>query len=184
MKLSADDPWVDVPGRVGALALRPVDLGPVTEVLGLPGRDLDAGLRAAVGIGDPGPGRSDRRDGIRVLWSGLDAVLVVGARVRVDGALCVDQGDAWAALMLSGDVRSVLARLCPLDLREAAFPVGATARSLLGHVGMILSRLPGEDWLLLVPRPMTSTVAHDLVEASEGLAARRRTAGQGRGGAG
>jgi sarcosine oxidase subunit gamma len=179
VKLAAADPWVDLPAEVGALSLRPVDPGPVTEVLKLPGRDLDAGLRAALGVGAPGPGRSVAQGGIRILWSGLDAVLVLGARVDVDGAVCVDQGDAWAALTLSGNVRTVLARLCPLDLREDAFPAGAMARSLLGHVGMVLAYLPGGKWLLLVPRSMTTTVAHDLVEAAEGVAARERIAGQG-----
>jgi sarcosine oxidase subunit gamma len=38
-----------------------------------------------------------------------------------------------------------LAALCPLDLRNEAFPVGAAVRSLLGEAGLFVARLPALD---------------------------------------
>ena len=88
-----------------------------------------------------------------------DAALVLGARVEIEGAVCVDQSDGLAALELEGSVREVLARLCPIDLRERAFPEGATARTLLNHVHVSLTRVSGGTWLVLMPRSMAGTVA-------------------------
>jgi sarcosine oxidase subunit gamma len=150
-----------------------MELGPVTEVLAVGGADLSGPLKDAVGVGWPAPGRSEAAEGgVRVVWSGREAVLVLGAAVEIDGALCVDQSDGWAALELTGAVRDVLARLCPLDLRGRSFPVGAAARSLLNHVPALLVRTSEEGWLVLAPRSMAGTVLEELTEAARGVAAR------------
>ena len=173
MRLAAESAWGDVPVAVGSLRLREVELGAVTEVLPLAGKDVSAALEQAVGVGFPGPGTSNSTGNIRVLWAGREAALVIGARLELDGAVCVDQSDGWAALELQGAVRSVLARLCPLDLREGQFPTGATARSLLNQVTVSLTRIGDECWLLLVPRSMTGTVLDEIVTTAESVAARQ-----------
>lgn len=172
MKLAPEQPWVEVPAKVGPLTLELVGLESVTEVLPIRGADVSAALRAEVGVGFPAPGRSEAAGNVRVIWSGRDAALVLGARVEVEGAVCVDQSDGWAALLLGGAVRGVLVRLCPLDLRDRAFPEGSAARSLLKHVPVLLMRVSEGEWLLLAPRSMAGTVLEDLIEAARGLAAR------------
>lgn len=172
MRLAAEQAWAEVPRNVGGLKLEAVALDRVTEVLPLTGGDVSEALRAEVGVGVPGPGRTEAAGDVRVVWSGREAALVLGAAVEVEGAVCVDQSDGWAGLRLGGEVRGVLARLCPLDLREQSFPVGSAARSLLRHVHVLLARVSEREWLLLVPRSMAGTVLEELSEAARGLAAR------------
>ena len=57
-----------------------------------------------------------------------------------------DQSDAWAALSLSGgSARIVLEHLCQLDCRDTAMPQGATARTIMAHLGVILLRQRDTD---------------------------------------
>jgi sarcosine oxidase subunit gamma len=69
-------------------------------------------------------------------------------------------------------VREVLARLCPLDLRDGSFPVWAAARSLLNNVPVVLGRVSEGGWLLLAPISMAGTVLEELAEAARGVASR------------
>ena len=172
MRLAEEHPWGEVPSEIGGLTLKAVPLDCVTEVLAIDGADPAAALRAEVGVGIPEPGRTEAAAGVCAVWSGRGAALILGARVDVSGALCVDQSDGWAALRLGGTVRHVLARLCPLDLRDLSFPAGAAARSLLNHVAVVLARVSGEEWLLLVPRSMAGTVLEEIVAAARSVAAR------------
>lgn len=172
MKILAERAWPEVPATVGELQLAAVAIDEITEVLPIGDADVSGGLRAAIGIGFPKKGRSEAAEGVRVVWSGREAALVLGARIEIDGAVCVDQSDGWAALRLGGAVREVLARLCPLDLREGSFPVGMAARSLLNHVPVLLNRVGEGEWLLLVPSSMAGTVLEELTGAARGVAAR------------
>ena len=172
MRLAPASPWAGVPEWVGTLRLEPVAVEAATEVLPVGGADVSVGLERTLGVRFPGPGRSLSAGGVRVLWFGRETALVLGARVEVEGALCVDQSDGWAALQLSGAVRQVLARLCPLDLRDVPFPAGAAARTLLNHVEVCLTRVEQDGWLLLVPRSMTGTVLEEIVAAAEAAAGR------------
>lgn len=172
MRLAPESPWAEVPDQVGELRLAPVTLDRAIEVLPLGDPDLTPALEAAVGLAFPEPGRSAAQGDVRVLWFGRDAALVLGATVEIEGTICVDQSDAWAALEMSGAVREVLARLCPLDLRERSFAEGATARTLLDHIAISLTRTARDRWLLLVPRTMTGTVLTALTDAAVRLAAR------------
>jgi sarcosine oxidase subunit gamma len=172
MRLGSEAPWGELPQEVGGLTLAAVALDRVTEVLAIGGADLSEAFREAVGVGLPAVGRTEAADGVRVVWSGREAVLVLGAAVEVEGALCVDQSDGWVGLELEGGVREVLARLCPLDLRDGSFPVGAAARSLLNHVPVLLARVSEGGWLLLAPSSMAGTVLEELAEAARGVASR------------
>ena len=171
MKLAPATPWGEIPVEVGGLRIAPVPLDAITEVLPIGGADVSAALEAAIGVGFPEPGCSAAGE-VRIVWSGREAALVLGASVHVEGALCVDQSDGWAALEMSGAVREALARLCPLDLRETSFPPGATARTLLNHVGVSLTRTGPDRWLLLAPRSMAGTVLEEITVAAAMVAAR------------
>ena len=172
VKLAPEAPWHGVPERVGNLRLAQVPLGHAPEILPLGNVDVSRALEETLGLTFPEPGRSAAEGGVRVIWFGRQSALVLGAAIDVEGAVCVDQSDAWAALELSGTVREVLARLCPLDLRDRSFAVDATARTLLHHVGISLTRVSQDHWLLLVPRTMTGSVLTAVTDAATGLAAR------------
>ena len=65
----------------------------------------------------------------------------------------------------------MLARLVPIDLDPAAFPPGSAARSMLGHVPLLL--VNGDDGFeLLVPRSYARTAVEELATAMRGVAAR------------
>jgi heterotetrameric sarcosine oxidase gamma subunit len=54
-----------------------------------------------------------------------------------------DQSDAWAVLQLTGRKASeALQHLCQLDCRNHAMPVGATARTMMAHLSVIITRRP------------------------------------------
>ena len=54
-----------------------------------------------------------------------------------------DQSDAWAVLQLTGEMAGeALLHLCQLDCRNHAMPVGATARTMMAHLGVIITRRP------------------------------------------
>jgi sarcosine oxidase subunit gamma len=88
-------------------------------------------------------------------------------------AALTDQTDGWAGLSLTGPKGpDVLARLMPVDLRSAAFPVGHAVRAPLNHMNAILMRRGAYDFVLLVFRSMAQTAWHELEGAMQTLAAR------------
>ena len=132
------------------------------------------GAGAALACGWPEPGRWIEGDGLRAVWSGRDAAMVVGARPEgLEGRAAVtEQTDAWVVVRLEGSgAGDVLARLVPVDLRERAFPEGSVARTLLGHASVLILRGGGafEIWAF---RSMARTLAHELGRAMRGVAAR------------
>jgi sarcosine oxidase subunit gamma len=61
-------------------------------------------------------------------------------------SLITDLTHSQFPFLLTGPcAKDRLAALCPLDLRDEAFPVGAAARSLLGEAGLFVARLPALD---------------------------------------
>jgi len=58
-------------------------------------------------------------------------------------ALVTDLSDGRTGFILSGSAaRDRLAAVCPLDLRDAVFPVGSATRSLVGEAALFVARLP------------------------------------------
>ncbi|TFL17330.1 sarcosine oxidase subunit gamma [Jannaschia formosa] len=122
----------------------------------------------------PGPGRSTQRGGGLLLWSGRNQALLVGPRPDpIPQIAMTDQSDAWAVLRLEGPAaRAVLARLTPLDLRDAGLGEGRVARSLLGHMPALFHRAGPDRYELFVFRSMTGTAVHEVERAMRGVAAR------------
>jgi heterotetrameric sarcosine oxidase gamma subunit len=115
--------------------------------------DVDARLRAALGLGLPATGRAvTGADGAAVLWGGLGQYLVLlpteglRAATRLEAAI----GDAGAVTPLAGartlivlggpEASEALARLLPIDLDPTAFPPGSVAHTLAGHIGVLAWR--------------------------------------------
>ena len=65
-----------------------------------------------------------------------------------------DQSDAWFTLALTGPlIHLTLERICPIDCSSSVMPIGATARTMMEHVGTIILRRPDDDgspcfWLM------------------------------------
>lgn len=168
-----------LPLRAGAMRLEEVEPGRITSLMPGPGQAgaLDAALRAAHGVGWPEPGAAHLGDGVAVIWTGLDQAMLVGPApdpsLAAQAAL-TDQSDAWAVVELSGDAGpEALARLVPVDLRAHAFAEGATARTLLGHMSVSVTRTGAERLRIMAFRSMAGTLVRELHEAMESVAARR-----------
>jgi sarcosine oxidase subunit gamma len=115
--------------------------------------DLDARLRASLGVGLPETGRAVvGPDGAAVLWGGLgqSLVLLPADGLRAASRLEAAIGDAGAATALAGartliavggpEAIEALSRRLPIDLGAAVFPPGSVAHTLAGHVGVLVWR--------------------------------------------
>ncbi len=166
------------PVTIGTVTLAEVAPGPVTSVAPFRGQEAEVGklLSDAFGFGFPAPGRSENGNPARMVWAGRGRALLIGA-VPPAGlaplAALTDQSDAQAVIAISGEEAApVLARLTPLDLREGTFPVGATARSLIGHMTAQITRIAETGYEIMVMRSMGATLLHELTHAAQGVAAR------------
>nr|WP_246849789.1 sarcosine oxidase subunit gamma [Rubellimicrobium arenae] len=165
-----------LPLAIGAAHLSEVDPGPVTSIA--PFRGQEAALsRALGGAALPSPGRVQRMNEGRLVWSGPGRAILVGVPVPEglsELAAVVEQGDGLACLRLEGlAAREVLARLVPIDLRDGAFPEGATARTLLNHLAVTLIRIEPRAYEIFAMRSMARTLVHELDEAMRRVAARQ-----------
>lgn len=162
-----------LPVTIGAVTLDEALPEAITSVTPLRGQD--GAVARALGQPLPGPGETTTGPAGEMVWTGRGQAMLLGpAPGPVAGAGITDQSDAWAVLVLSGPgAADVLARLVPVDLREAAFAVGATARTLVGHMPASLTRTGAEAWRIMVFRAMARTAVHELSEAMRTVAARR-----------
>ncbi|WP_372893448.1 sarcosine oxidase subunit gamma [Rhodosalinus sp.] len=168
-----------LPRRAGAMRLEEVEPGRITSLMPGPGQAgaLDAALRAAHGVGWPAPGAAHLSETASMIWTGMDQAMLIGPApdpsLAAQAAL-TDQSDAWAVVELSGDAGpEALARLVPVDLRAHVFAEGATARTLLGHMSVSITRTGPERLRIMAFRSMAGTLVHEVHEAMESVAARR-----------
>jgi sarcosine oxidase subunit gamma len=115
----------------------------------------------------------------RALWFGREMALLIGPapdESLAAHAALTDQTDAWAVVHLEGrQAAEVLARLCPLDLREAVFAPGHTARSDVAHMAGSVSRLGPQTWQIMVFRSMATTLVHEVEIVMARVAARQNS---------
>ena len=161
---------------LAGVTLAEADLGQITSVAPFMGQDKALAMALkALGLSFPAPNQVSSKGGVRLVWTGRDQAFLIGAAPQgLDGlAALTDQSDGWAALRLDGPgAGDVLARLYPLDLRAAAFPVGRVARAPLNHMSSILMRPGPQSFEMLVFRSMARTAWHEAEVAMRALAAR------------
>jgi len=159
-----------LPRQIGGIAITEVHPGPVTSVAPFAGRGAEVSAALSpLGLRWPEPGEALASDAARILWVGRSMALVMGAAVP-DGlaahAALTDQTGASAIVDLSGEgLDEVLARLVPVDLRLSACPVGATRRTLIGHMQGSVTRTGPDRIEIAVMRSMGETMVHDLERA-------------------
>ena len=127
------------------------------------GREAEARrmIDTAFGLDLPGPGRSASNETHRLIWMDPDQMMLMFeddaplAEPEVKGMLegfcyTTNQTDGWVILSLAGSrVREALSRLCPIDLHEGVFPVGAVARTVMEYMGAVVLRDGRNSFLLL-----------------------------------
>lgn len=115
--------------------------------------------------GSATPGTA-RREGDVLEWSVSPGEWTVAGDGTADGD--VDLTHVRAVFRLTGDLaRSVLAKVCSLDLADDMFPTGAAARTTVAGVATELVRDDGEEvsYLLLPSRSFAGFVWGVLVDA-------------------
>lgn len=163
-----------LPISEGALTLveTPVDSAVLVTAFKGQEKAIGAAVKKAVGVGLPRPGEDLRGDEGRALWVGPGQALVFGRLPEQPGAAVVDQSDAFACATLTGPgAETALARLVPLDLRATVFPVGRTARTLIGHMPASVTPVD-EGFELMVMRSMAGTLVEEVHRAMSLVAAR------------
>ncbi len=149
------------------------------------GDRLSAALDRAFGLRLPVAGGSVRSaDGsLNLLWTAPDQCLLLAgdrsidfdreAEAALDGAGYITlQSDNWAVIALSGgDCRRVLERLTMIDTGAEQFPVGSVARSLMRHLGVILTRTGDDSYLLLSAASSALSFWEDVRHAAQAVAA-------------
>ena len=165
-----------LPVSAGGVTLSEAAGGPITSVAPFRGKERAvATALKKLGLGWPGPGQSLRSGGVACLWTGRDQAFLIGSAPEgLDGiAALTDQSDGWARMRLEGrGAEAVLTRLVPLDLRAAAFPDGAVARSGLNHMMAVLTREGPEAFGIMVFRSMAGSAVHEIAAAMKAVAAR------------
>ena len=146
--------------------------------LGLPA--LGATLTDLVGAGLPEVRTVSRGERGRVVWMSPDELLVLCEPARADEVveklearlagehhMVVDVSHARVVFRLSGRrVPEVLAKGAPVDLRDAAFPVGAARRTHLGEIAVGFWRTSDESWEIVCFRSVAHHLADWLAAAS------------------
>ena len=167
-----------LPVTAGAATLAAAAAGPITSVAPFRGKERAASSALKpLGLSFPGPGKAVTKDGAACVWAGRGQAFLIGAEAPEELAgiaALTDQSDAWVVMRLSGaGAEAVLARLVPLDLRAATgFRTGSAARTLLGHMPLVIRRVAAADFELMTFRSMAAHAVHELSVAMEAVAAR------------
>lgn len=169
-------PLTHAPLAAGGAVLAVLDHGPLAQIARF--HSLDdriEGLLAPLGLSFPDPGRVSAAGDLRLVWTGRDQAMLVGAAAPpglAGVAAVTDQSDGWVALSLTGPgAEAALARLVALDLRAGAFPPGHAARSALNHMPLILWR-EADGFRLMTFRSMARSAWDEIAHVLHGLAAR------------
>lgn len=164
-----------LPITVGTVSLTEFVVDQITSIAPYGGKDkqVSAALKDQIGVGLPSVGRSLGKGDVLVQWAGHRTWFLRG-EVSLDGLAAVtDQSDAWAIVEIAGSgVEHVLARLVPVDLRASTFKKGHTARTLLGHMNVLITRTGAQMFEIMAMRSMAGTLVHELEQAMRGVAAR------------
>lgn len=131
---------------------------------------LSEALRSGWGLAMPDPTQSESNGQTRAIRTAPDQILLMfpwgthDAEPMVQGKLngaghTTDQTDTWVVLEVSGpDTLAALERLCPLDI--ASFSVGASARTIMEHMGALIVRLDSDRFLLMSANSSAKSFLH------------------------
>jgi sarcosine oxidase subunit gamma len=167
-----------LPVKTGGVTLSEVEAGAMTSLTPFKGQEkaLSDALKAAHGMMFPATNRATGKEGARAIWFGQGQAILIGPECDAGlGSLAAitDQSDAWAVVRLEGaGAEDVLARLVPVDLRVGAFKRGHTARTMMQHLMVSITRVGDNAFQIMAFRSMAVTLVHELETAMKGVAAR------------
>lgn len=124
---------------------------------------LKKAVKAAAGVDVPAPLTAAFKGDKGAVWMSPDELLLLTAYDRIDAeisnlkkalggqhAMVLDVSDARALLRVTGDgARELMAKGAPLDVSDAAFPVGAARRTHFAEIAVGLWRREADMWELV-----------------------------------
>ena len=166
-----------LPLTIGGAQITDVSPSHITSLAPYSGQEpaMSKALKAAHGLTLPSANETTENGAMRAVWGGSHVYLLGGAPdpALATYAALTDQTDAWSVVKLQGKtVQAVLARLVPLDVRLAQFPVGRAVRTKLVHLSVSLVRVSEDAFVIMTFRSMAKTLVHDIQEAMTTVAAR------------
>ena len=168
----------------GVTLKAPADLAIVSMALPLGGEAAaEKAIKTAFGADLPEVGKSVVGKGdVRLVRLSLDSAFAIFTHATPDAephvagklkgaAYTTDQTDVWAGLEISGPrARIALERICPLDLHDDGFAVGAAKRTVMEHLGTIIWRLGAQEWRLMSASSSAGTFLHAIETSVENVA--------------
>ena len=167
-----------LPLTIGSVSVAEMSLPAITALGCLTDQKkaLSSALQTHHGLVLPATQRSTGKASARCLWYGAQ-YLLIGPKPHpalAKTAVLVDQSDCFAAITLKGmHSREILARLVPINVSPAVFKQGHSARSLLQHIHISITRVSKDGFLILAPRSMAGTLIKDLNSAMQTVAVRQ-----------
>ena len=101
-------------------------------------------------------------DQMLLIGRGDGNVFETDVRTRLQAvAYTTDQTGAWVCLEISGPATAAaMERICPIDLAPERFPVDASARTVMEHVGVLIIRLGADHFLLFSASSSADSFCH------------------------
>ena len=175
-KLEASPALGGVDTTVGSVRIRERDDLAIVSIATPQGgeRALEVALKSGWGLEMPSPTLSVTSDGARAVRTAPDQMLLIfshpepnaeaAVQKKLDGAgYTTEQTDGWVILEVTGDtVHAVLERMSPVDLSPHAFPVNATARTLMAHMGVLVVRTDDKEFLLMSASSSAASLLHEV----------------------
>jgi sarcosine oxidase subunit gamma len=172
-ELIAKPPLGAAPVTVGGVTLAELPMARITSVAPFGGQDKAvAKALKSLGLSFPAPNATVVSGDAEILWTSRNQAFLIGPDPALLQGLAAltDQSDGWAGMTLTGARASdTLARLVPVD--TAAMAPGTTARTMLTHMALILTR-QADGFRLMVFRSMARSAWHEVEEAMRKVAAR------------
>jgi len=138
----------------GALTLEAPAGLTIVQLLGKPGSAPPADLPAGVSLRASGPGQ----------WFAVSTAETNGTAIAASGFDSVDQSHGRVLIRVSGGpVRRMLAKGTAVDLHPDSFAIGMSAMTLIGHIGVNLTRTGEDEFELLVLRGFAESLWEDLI---------------------
>lgn len=134
---------------------------------------LAAAVQKATGAKVPGPLGVESGEGGRAVWMAPDELLLITAYADAEAQvaaigealagqhhMALNVSDARCLFRLSGKaVAEVLAKGAPVDLSEAAFPVGSARRTHIAEIAVGFWRTDAEAWEIVCFRSLAGHLA-------------------------